>query len=191
MAYDAEQTRQELLTAATAEFAEHGLAGARVDRIAAAAGVNKQRIYGHFGSKDELFDAVLARTMREAAASKPLQPDETPGGYIARTFDFHREQPELLQLLMWEALSRPVASAVADTERREHYDEKINSMMAMAGLEDQDARFALFTVLALSTYAHAFPQVTALIMGQGHAGDELRSRLAESLDRLLGFDRSD
>src|SRR5699024_4565977 len=153
MAYDAEQTRQELLTAATAEFAEHGLAGARVDRIAAAAGVNKQRIYGHFGSKDELFDAVLARTMREAAASKPLQPDETPGGYIARTFDFHREQPELLQLLMWEALSRPVASAVTDTERQDHYDEKIKSMMVMAGLQEPDARFVPFTVLALDPYA--------------------------------------
>src|SRR5699024_3346234 len=133
MAYDAEQTRQELLTAATEEFAEHGLAGARVDRIAAAAGVNKQRIYGHFGGKDELFDAVLARTMRAAAASKPLQPGETPGGYIARTFDFHGEQPQLLQLLMWEALSRPVATATADSERREHYADKIESMMAMAG----------------------------------------------------------
>jgi len=133
-----------------------------------------------------LFDAVLARTMREAAASKPLQPGETPGGYIARTFDFHGEQPQLLQLLMWEALSRPVATATADGERREHYAEKIESMMAMAGLPEHDARFALFTVLALSTYAHAFPQVTALVMGKDHDSDHLRRRLAESFDRLLG-----
>src|SRR5699024_3374283 len=138
-----------------------------------------------------LFDAALARTMREATASKPLQPDETPGEYTARTFDFHREQPELLQLLMWEALSRPVASAVTDTERQDHYDEKIKSMMVMAGLQEQDARFALFTVLALATYAHAFPQVTTLVMGQEHVGDELRARLAESLDRFLGSGRSD
>lgn len=186
MAHDAEQTRQELLSAATAEFAEHGLAGARVDRIAAAAGVNKQRIYGHFGSKDDLFDAVLARTMREAAATKNAQPDDTPGDYIARTFDFHREQPQLLQLVMWEALSRPVSAALADDTRREHYDSKVKGIMEMAGLDEQDARYALFTVLALSTYALAFPQVSALVLGQEHTGDELRARLAESFETLLG-----
>lgn len=145
------------------------------DRIAAAAGVNKQRIYGHFDSKDGLFDAVLARAMREAAASKPFQPGETPGDYVARSFDFHREHPELLQLLMWEALSRPVEAALSDAERRAHYDEKVTAVMAMTGLDEQQARHALFTVLALSTYAYAFPQVSALVLGPDHTGDEENS----------------
>ena len=57
---DAEATKARLLAAATAEFAAYGVAGARVDRIAGAAQANKQLIYAYFGSKDDLFDAVLA-----------------------------------------------------------------------------------------------------------------------------------
>ncbi len=41
------------------EFAEYGIAGARVDRIGAAAGVNKAQIYSYFGNKDQLFNLVL------------------------------------------------------------------------------------------------------------------------------------
>lgn len=51
MAYDSAATRARLLDAAHAEFAERGLAGARVDRIAAAAQANKQAIYAYFGSR--------------------------------------------------------------------------------------------------------------------------------------------
>jgi TetR/AcrR family transcriptional regulator len=54
-----EATRQKLLTAARREFADCGLAGARVDEIAARAGVNKQLVYHYFGDKDALYLAVL------------------------------------------------------------------------------------------------------------------------------------
>ena len=60
MAWDTERTKRLLLDAATAEFSAYGLAGARIDRIAATAGVNKERIYQYFGKKDELFAQVLA-----------------------------------------------------------------------------------------------------------------------------------
>jgi TetR/AcrR family transcriptional regulator len=56
----AQGTRQALLDAALREFAEFGLAGARVDAIAETAGVNKQALYYHFGNKEELFQAALA-----------------------------------------------------------------------------------------------------------------------------------
>ena len=61
MVRDAEATKARLLEAATAEFAAYGIAGARIDRIAAAASVNKQMIYAYFGSKDALFDVVFSR----------------------------------------------------------------------------------------------------------------------------------
>ncbi|MGX9902297.1 TetR family transcriptional regulator [Arthrobacter sp. SA17] len=51
MAWDIERTKALLLQAATAEFSEKGLAGARIDRIAAAAGINKERIYQYFGKR--------------------------------------------------------------------------------------------------------------------------------------------
>ncbi len=56
----AQDTRRAVLDAALREFAEFGLAGARVDAIAEAAGVNKQALYYHFGNKEELFQAALA-----------------------------------------------------------------------------------------------------------------------------------
>lgn len=56
---DSEASRTAILAAALAEFAEHGLAGARMDTIAATAGVNKALLYYYFRSKDELYAAVL------------------------------------------------------------------------------------------------------------------------------------
>ena len=56
---DPERMRRRILEAATAEFAREGLAGARVDRIAARAGANKRMLYYYFGSKEDLFLAVL------------------------------------------------------------------------------------------------------------------------------------
>ncbi len=52
--------RSAILASATAEFAAHGYHGARIERIAAAAGANKQLIFHYFGSKDGLYDAVVA-----------------------------------------------------------------------------------------------------------------------------------
>ncbi|MBY9051646.1 TetR/AcrR family transcriptional regulator, partial [Pseudomonas fluorescens] len=51
--------RLRILEAAKQEFSTHGLAGARVDRIAAKAGANKRMLYYHVGNKDELYLAVL------------------------------------------------------------------------------------------------------------------------------------
>ena len=61
---DAAATRRRLIDAARAEFAQYGIAGSRVDRIAANAGANKAQIYNYFGSKDQLFAAVWERSPR-------------------------------------------------------------------------------------------------------------------------------
>ncbi|NDG49151.1 MAG: TetR/AcrR family transcriptional regulator, partial [Rhodospirillales bacterium] len=55
-------TRARILDAAFVEFAEKGLAGARVDEIAARAGANKRMLYAHFGSKEALWLEVLEAT---------------------------------------------------------------------------------------------------------------------------------
>ena len=54
-----QRTKAMVLKAAIDEFAQHGLAGGRVDRIAKRAGVNKQALYYHFGDKEKLFEAAL------------------------------------------------------------------------------------------------------------------------------------
>ena len=62
-------TGAKILTAARAEFARYGLAGGRVDRIAADAGVNKAMIYYHFRSKENLYFEAVASVLKEAAGS--------------------------------------------------------------------------------------------------------------------------
>lgn len=54
------EARQRILEASRLEFGEHGLAGARVERIARRAGVNKQLLYYYFGSKRDLYHAAAA-----------------------------------------------------------------------------------------------------------------------------------
>ncbi|MFF0401120.1 TetR/AcrR family transcriptional regulator [Streptomyces sp. NPDC005248] len=60
-----------LLAAATTEFAQYGLAGARIDRIAERAGANKRLLYVYFGDKDELFTAVLKHQVGKLAEETP------------------------------------------------------------------------------------------------------------------------
>jgi TetR/AcrR family transcriptional regulator len=61
-------SKERILGAALDEFAEHGLAGARVDSIAARAGVNKAMIYYHFDSKEDLYDRILVTQLESGVA---------------------------------------------------------------------------------------------------------------------------
>lgn len=99
-------TAQRILEAAAAEFAERGLAGARVDRIAERAAANKQRIYAYFGSKEELFDRVVEGQIGALLGAVPFDADDLPG-YAARLFTFNRAHPEMVRLLEWHNLERP------------------------------------------------------------------------------------
>lgn len=65
----ADQTRGRILDAATQEFSANGLAGARTERIAEAAGVNKALLYYYFRSKDALYAAALEAMADRISAS--------------------------------------------------------------------------------------------------------------------------
>lgn len=109
---DAERTRKAILDAATAEFAENGLAGARVDRIAEVSGANKRMIYYYFNSKDDLYLAVLEEAytaMRAAERDLPLD-DLAPRDAIRRLvefkFDYFVANPAIIWLLNGENVMR-------------------------------------------------------------------------------------
>lgn len=117
MVRDKEATKAKLLEAALTEFATHGIAGARVDRIAAKAGCNKAMIYAYFGSKEELFDEILKIQIAMVLEAVPITPDDLPG-YAGRLFDTYERQPELLRLAGYhrlengfEAINRAEAEA--------------------------------------------------------------------------------
>jgi AcrR family transcriptional regulator len=108
---DGQRSKERLLEAATAEFAAHGIAGARVDRIAASAGVNKAQMYGWFGSKDGLFDAVFARHLDRIVDVVPFTPDDLPG-YAVALYDSYLSDPELVRLASWYRLERVPSGAL-------------------------------------------------------------------------------
>lgn len=100
-----EETRRSLLAAAVAEFAEKGLAGARVDEIARRAGVNKQLVYHHFGNKEDLFRAALESVYREIRAREQalnlgdMPPVLAMERLVGFSFDYLAEHPEFIALL--------------------------------------------------------------------------------------------
>jgi AcrR family transcriptional regulator len=103
---DAEQTKRRLLEAATADFAHHGIAGARVDRIAEAARTNKQMIYAYFGNKDTLFDAVFTTHVGAHIERVDFDAADLPA-YAGRLFDAFEDDPAALRLSTWYRLERP------------------------------------------------------------------------------------
>ena len=98
-----ERTKDRILRAATAEFAAHGLAGARVDRIASAAGVNKERIYAHVGDKVALFSAVVEANMADLATQVRLDPLDLPES-AGRLFDHVAAVPTHIRIMDWARL---------------------------------------------------------------------------------------
>ncbi|EFG64512.1 TetR/AcrR family transcriptional regulator [Streptomyces sp. SPB074] len=119
MARNAEETRRKILTAATEEFARHGVAGARVDRITTVDEVNNALLYRYFGSKVDLFDTVYSRVVTELIEAVPLDADDLPG-YAGRVFDHHESHPEAVRLAAWRGLERPespVPEAVVEARR--------------------------------------------------------------------------
>ncbi len=109
------QRRDRILEAAASEFAQRGFAGARVERIAAAAGVNKQLLFHYFSSKSGLHQAAL-RAILERSAPVP-QTSKPPAdrlrvlaAQLAATTESH---PALLTLLAMPG-NEPDASALAD-----------------------------------------------------------------------------
>jgi AcrR family transcriptional regulator len=107
---DAKRTEASILAAATAEFARHGLGGARVDRIAARAGSNKRMLYYYFGGKDALFLAVLENAyagIRQAEAGLDLLNTDPVDGVrrlVEFTWRYFTDHPEFLALLNSENL---------------------------------------------------------------------------------------
>src|SRR5258708_26039581 len=98
-------TRRKLLVAARREFAQSGLAGARVDEIAARAGVNKQLVYHYFGDKDALYLAVLEWVYEEIRPHERtlhiegVPPERAIRKLIESSFDHLALHPDFIVLL--------------------------------------------------------------------------------------------
>ncbi|WP_442544488.1 TetR/AcrR family transcriptional regulator [Arthrobacter sp. KN11-1C] len=167
MAWDTERTKRLLLEAATAEFCQFGLAGARVDRIAAAAGVNKERIYQYFGKKDLLFDAVIASQLSKVVGEVRIEGagPEALADYAGRLFDHHHQDATLPRLLFWEGLERG-EYVVNRPDRAANCRNKVDSVIrAMPGTSREDAADLMLTIIALCDAWPVLPELDGLMAG--------------------------
>jgi AcrR family transcriptional regulator len=190
MPYDAIDTRRRIFAAASAEFAEYGLAGARIERIAAAAQANKQAIYLYYGGKDKLFGAVVKAKVDEVCHADTLDPHAV-GESVGQLFDWYQEHPELLRLLLWEALEAGQDPVQGEEERREAYRENVRGLVEAgvgAGREaaerTREAQDWMFTFIGLVAWNFAVPQLRRLILDEDDEHAALARRRAAAIEAV-------
>ena len=157
----AKRTRQQILTAASVEFSQKGLHGARVDEIAKRARVNKERIYAYFGDKAQLFQEALhaaiaeiiaeENQLLEQLASDPTRMTEVILEHYLRFLERH---PDFWRLLAWENLSGGAGAEALGGIRHETFE-------AMRQLYRQRQRLGIFQKnLSFESYIFTLSAVT-------------------------------
>jgi AcrR family transcriptional regulator len=131
---DADRSQATILAAARDEFAEHGLGGARMDRIAERAGLNKRLIYYYFEDKEQLFRAVLEQAylnIREEERKLhllDLKPADAVRRLVEFTWDYYLAHPEFLTLLNSANLHR--ARHLEESKRAREMNSPLIEMLA-------------------------------------------------------------
>ncbi|MFE6228162.1 MULTISPECIES: TetR/AcrR family transcriptional regulator [unclassified Streptomyces] len=172
-------TRRKLLDAARAEFARHGIAGARVDRIAAASGVNKQRLYANFRSKEGLFAAVISAAYEDLGRHVPVPETlEAARRYVGDIFDYHAKDPTLARLIAWEGLHYGGQDFPGQEERSAYYREKCGKLsVALGEIGRCETAHLVLTLIAIATWPFVAEQQRVLLTSQGGDPDALRASL--------------
>lgn len=127
--------RRQLVQAALAEFAAHGIAGARIDRIAKAANCSAGLVYTYFGSKEDLFTAAFDSLIETVLEEAPITPDDLPE-YAGRLFDGYEEHPEVGRFLTWHRLE-------SDPDRAPNAVAVESTASKIAAIEDAQRRGVL------------------------------------------------
>lgn len=198
---DAGRTQAAILAAATKEFARYGMAGARVDRIAARAKTNKRMLYYYFGNKEALFRAVLEGAYARIRAAEQgldllaVAPPEGVRRLVEFTWSYYLANPEFMTLLNSENLHR------ARHLKRSRHVQAMNSplietlgQVLAAGQRRGDFRAG---VDALQLYV-SIAALSYFYLGNNHTlsavfGRDLstaaakRARLAHMTDVILGY----
>lgn len=109
---------EKILDAGLAVFSRFGLHGSRTDQIAEAAGMSKPNLLYYFRTKDDLYVAVLERTLGTwldalAEIDPVADPRQALSGYIARKLEFSRDFPEQSRLFAMEIIQGAAALQAA------------------------------------------------------------------------------
>jgi AcrR family transcriptional regulator len=99
-----EEARERVIAAARTEFSAHGLAGGRIDRIAAAAHTSKERVYAYFESKEKLFNTVLEQDIADFLSTIVIDRRDLTL-LVSTMFDRSHEKHEHVRMLTWARMA--------------------------------------------------------------------------------------
>jgi TetR/AcrR family transcriptional regulator len=155
-------TRERIIMAAMHEFAEHGLAGARVDRIARRASINKAMIYYHFSSKKDLYRETIAEVYRSAAGaiSSFFDSKGTLEEMLRYTVDYFAElmnrYPDFRSILMRE-FARPreemlelITGIITSSGVPQRLMSRLQTEMKIGRIRKADPRQLLLSFMAMN-----------------------------------------
>lgn len=198
---DADRSQNTILAAARDEFAEYGLGGARVDRIAERAGLNKRLIYYYFEDKDKLFQAVLELTYRDIRERErqlrllELEPATAVRRLVEFTWDYYLEHPEFLTLLNSANLHR--ARHLAESKRaRELNSPVIETLAAVLERGRREGSFRggvdpvqlYVSIAGLSWFYLSNAHTLSAIFGRDLLAPRARAeRLSHMTEVILGY----
>ena len=182
-----QQTQQRILEAALEEFSAKGFAGARVDVIARRARINKRMLYHYFGDKEGLFREVLRRKIAERSAWLATAPEE-PVDRLPAWFQLACRDREWVQLLEWEALQWGEKKVIDEERRQENVGkavERVRQQQARGLLDPSlDVGQLLLSMMALTAYPVAFPQLARLATGLSVADEKFQKQRETFLRQL-------
>jgi TetR/AcrR family transcriptional regulator len=180
---DAERSRAALLDAAEAEFGEKGLAGARVESIAARAGLNKQLISYYFGGKQALYDAIIERWY---ARERDFDgPGVSLTALVLRYFESNRDNLHLERMFLRERLEQDPDSVAFEPDCEDLVRLRRRKQGGEIG-EDLDPAFVLLFLQAMVVAPALFPGEVKRLTGLHPSSEEFHSRARDQLSRMVG-----
>ena len=195
---DPQGMRLRILEAAKQEFAAHGLAGARVDRIAANADANKRMLYYHVGNKEDLYLEVLEGAYEKIRAEERtldlehLDPPEAIARLIHFTWNYFLRNPEFLALLNTENLAKAKHLKRSTKVKSMHspFVEMIRTVVTR-GVESGDFRVAVdpvqlyISIAALSFFYLSNCATLSVIFGRDLLRKDARDERLEHMIALV------
>jgi TetR/AcrR family transcriptional regulator len=191
-----EESRAAILKAAVAEFADHGIAGARTDAIARAAHVNKALLYYYFKDKDALYEAVLDHVFSGLRArvmpvlESKLPPRRKMLEYLGAYFDYIAANPRFPRVVQGEWMRSGAGSARMQRVAREYFRPIFGKVADLLrdGIAAGEFRavnpmdFVSSVVGVIIFYFSAAPLMKTLTKGDPLSVERIRERRAFVLD---------
>ena len=188
------ETRQRIFDAAVVEFSQNGYAGARIERIAKLARVNKQRIYAYFGDKEGLFVEVWQRTSdlisEEDENLYELGEADIPrlGPILLRRYsDFHDHHPLFWRIFVLENLMGTRHHRRATRERPYAHIRDLYQKGQATGVFDAEVSFEsyLFVLIAVTFFYASNWKTMSQTLTIDLSKPEVKERLFSEISRWL------